>query len=138
MGVYGVALYDKKSINKLLKYGIPKGEKAGRAEIPKWILKSQDKVKKNFIRGFFDTDGSIFCQKDYTKYAKEFDSKYHSKIRLRINGISSKLMEQCFRVLKKTGYLPTKRSIEEGFKNNRNNSKKYIIEINRISHIVHC
>jgi len=134
-GVYGISIYKKEYINQLLKFGLPKGKKVNSAEIPEWIKKANAGIKKAFIRGFFDADGCIFCQKDYTKYANVFNSKYHSKARLRVSSISPKLIEQLFGLLQELDFRCTKRVIKKKFSNNRNNSDVHILEINRLGNI---
>ena len=106
------------------------------AYVPEWILKSKDKaIAFSFIRGLFDTDGCVFCQKDYTKYASDFSSKYHSKIRLRITSISIKLINQVYDLCKKNGFRVVKRELKRGFSNNRNNNNVYILEVNELKSI---
>ena len=57
--VYGTSIHKKEIIKRLLKFGLVGGKKVDVAKIPKWIMKSNKKIKKAFIRGLFDTDGSI-------------------------------------------------------------------------------
>ncbi len=128
--VYGISIYNKEAIQKLISLGLPIGRKIKSAKVPKWILDSDIKVKSAYIRGFFDTDGGIFCQKDYTKYAKEFDTKHHTKLRLRISNTCQRLMDQTFNLFKELGFRCTKRTIKGGFRHNRNNNNLHIIEIN--------
>ena len=128
--VYGISIYKKDKIKELLSFGLPKGRKAKSATIPEWIINSKDEIKMAFIRGFFDTDGGIFCQKDYTKYADEFNSKYHTKLRLRMSSISAKLIEQIFSLLNELNFRCRKRTIKRGFRYNRYNNDVHIIEIN--------
>lgn len=133
--VYGISFHKKESIKKCLGWGLPKGKKVETAKVPSWIKEGKKSIVESFLRGFFDADGGIFCQKDYTKYAKEFDSKYHSKIRLRMSNISKVLMEEITTLCKKLNLSCRTRTISRGFKNNRNNSDIYIFEINKIDHI---
>ncbi|OGJ13371.1 hypothetical protein A3K82_00580 [Candidatus Pacearchaeota archaeon RBG_19FT_COMBO_34_9] len=133
--VYGISIHKKEVIKKLLHFGLPKGKKVDVAEIPKWIIKSNKKIMTAFIGGLFDTDGCIFCQKDYTKYATEFTSKYHSKIRIRISSISKKLISQVFEIMNNLNIRCIKRELKRGWSNNRNNHNVYIIEINRLEDI---
>jgi hypothetical protein len=85
--------------------------------------------------GSLDADGCIFCQKDYTKYANDFNSKYHSKIRLRISSISKTLIDQLFILCKKHGFRCVKRTLKRGFAYHRNCSDAHILEINEIKSI---
>lgn len=103
--VYGISIHKKETIKKiLLNFDLPKGKKVKTAKIPSWIKNSKKEIKISFLRGLFDTDGCVFCQKDYTKYANEFNSKYHSKIRLRFTTISSKLNKEIFSLMKGLEY----------------------------------
>ncbi len=134
--VYGISLYKRDSIKKLLEWGLPKGKKVDSAEIPKWIINSNKSIIYSFIRGLFDTDGNISCQKDYTKYADEFNSTYHTKARLRFTTISKKLADQIFELLKKLHFRTVKRILKRGhIQNNRKNNDVYIIEINELKSI---
>jgi intein/homing endonuclease len=129
-------LYKKEIIKNILsKFGLPKGKKVNTAKIPLWIIKSNKKIIEAFIRGLFDTDGGIFCQKDYTKYANEYNSKYHTKIRLRFTTVSKKLNEEIFKLMKGLGYRCVKRTIKKGYQNGRNNNDVQILEINEIDSI---
>jgi hypothetical protein len=128
--VYGVGIYKKENIKKLLSYGLKKGKKVDKVFIPEWILGEGESCFFSFLRGFFDTDGSIFCQRDYTKYASKHDSKYHVNIRIRIGSISPLIIDQIYDQLQKFNLKCTKRRLHKGFKNNRNNHDVYILEVN--------
>ena len=127
--VYGIGVYKKEKIKKLLGFGLKKGKKVDVAFIPEWIL-GDKKLFFNFLRGLFDTDGSVFCERDYTKYATKYNSKYHTRIRLRIGLISPLLINQIYDQLQKFNFKCTKRKLIRGFKHNRNNHDVYILEIN--------
>jgi len=134
--VYGISLYKKELIKKLLSFGLSKGKKVKSAYVPEWVLNSNNKILGlSFIKGLFDTDGCIFCQKDYTKYADKFNSKYHTKIRIRIGCISKLLIEQVFDLCKQHGYRVIKRTIKRGFSYHRNRSDIHILEINELKSI---
>ena len=134
--VHGVSLHKKEIIRKIISdFNLPKGKKVKTAKIPEWINKSSNKVKLAFLRGLFDTDGCIFFQKDYTKYANEFNSKYHTKVRLRFGTVSPKLNKGIFELMDELGFRVVKRTIKRGFTNNRNNSDIHISEINEIKSI---
>jgi len=133
--VYGVSIHGKENIQKLLNFGLPKGNKALTAKILSWIKNSNEEVKRAFIRGLFDTDGSISCQKDYTKYADRFNSYYHTKIRIRLTSISHLLINETSKILKELNYRCVTRTIKRGYSNRRNNHDVNILEINRIPNI---
>lgn len=134
--VYGISLYKQNLIKKLLSFGLAKGKKVNSAYIPDWIYNSFDnRLHLAFIRGVFDTDGCIFFQKDYTKYANNFNSKYHCKIRLRITSISKTLIDQIYGLCKKFNIRCIIRKLNGGYSHNRNRSDVYILEINELKSI---
>ncbi len=61
---YGFAIQSNKLGNFLNSLGIPIGVK-DELIIPEWI-KSNQKFIACFLRGFFDTDGSIYCHRNYS------------------------------------------------------------------------
>lgn len=78
----------------------------------------------------------FFVNETNTKYAKEFDSKYHSKIRLRISNISKKLIYDTNELCKKCGFDVVLRRIKRGrIMNNRNCKDVYILELNQMKGI---
>ena len=127
--VYGVGMYKKEIIKTLLSFDLKKGKKVDTAQVPNWILQNK-RFFFDFLRGLFDTDGSIFCQRDYTKYASKYNSKYHTRIRIRISSISPKLIDQIYNELNILNFKCTKRKLLRGFKHNRNNHNVHILEIN--------
>lgn len=55
----GIYLFKKDVI------GLPVGKKVGRVEVPDCIIQSRNKeIIKSFIRGVFDTDGSVYCHRN--------------------------------------------------------------------------
>ena len=133
--VYGFSIYSGEVIKRFLGFGLPKGRKAHSAEIPPWILKSSDKIKMAFIRGLFDADGCVWCQKDYTKYAKDFDANYHTKIRIRFTSISYQLQNQLQNQLSLVGFKGKLRTLRNRATKLRNNKDIHIVEINRLGDI---
>lgn len=133
--VYGIGIYKKEIIQKLLSWKIPKGKKVHTAKIPEWIFNSKKKIVYAFLRGFFDADGSVFCQKDYTKYANDFNSKYHCKIRIRMSSVSIELIKQIQKLCDKFGIKCVVRTIKRGHIVERNCQDVNIIEINSIEHV---
>lgn len=133
--VYGIGVHKKNIIKEVLSWGLKGGKKVDSASIPKWIMESDYKIKQAFVRGIFDTDGCIHMQKDYTKYADEFNSKYNTKPRMRITTISKKLIYELSEILSSLKYRHVIRSREGGFRHNRNNATSYYIEINALADI---
>ncbi|MBT4376744.1 hypothetical protein HOD29_05195 [archaeon] len=133
--VYGIGLYKKKEIQKLLDFGLKKGKKVDIVTTPNWIKNGNSKIKQSFLRGFFDADGSVFCQKSYGKYNNKFDKKYHSKIRLRLTSISKELISEIFQICKELNLRVTLTKSKGGFRQNRNRSDVYRININELRSI---
>lgn len=134
-GVYGIGIYKKDLVKEVLSWGLLKGKKVDVVSIPSWIKSSSLKIKMAFLRGIFDTDGSIFAQKDYTKYSDSFNSRYHTKARIRITSISKKLIDELATILSSLNFRYTIRSRDAGFRHHRNNNTSYYLEINSIKDV---
>ena len=65
----------------------------GELSIPRWIT-SDKEFAKCFIRGLVDTDGSVFCGKDYN-----YPEKGHIKLRMSITSVSRKLVYEVSKIL---------------------------------------
>lgn len=76
-------------VNYLTSIGFKKGVKK-EIPVPKWI---NENYMHSFIRGFTDTDGSIYFRKDYPKYPI-----------ISIASISKPLIETIFDFIKKEGF----------------------------------
>lgn len=133
--VYGISIHKKAIIKNILKWGIQKGKKVDIASVPEWILNGNKNIIKAFLRGLFDTDGCVFCQRSYGKYNSEFDKMYHSKIRLRITSISPRLIEEIFSLCNRLGLRITKNKRKGGIRNNKRNSDVYLLNINEMKSI---
>ena len=91
--IYGIGVESVK-IEKVLNYlGIPSGIKK-ELFIPLWI-KNKEKYIKRFLRGLFDTDGCVYCQRNYS--IKQ--NKYHTQIRLYLASTSKNLINEIFNLL---------------------------------------
>lgn len=117
---YGLSV-ESVNIEKPLNFlGIPSGIKK-ELSIPLWIKKNR-KCLLRFLRGFFDTDGSISCQRNYSIR----NNKYHTQIRIYLACTSKKLMEEIYYVLRKMGFKCAYRSYKPSFKNYKD---CYIIKV---------
>lgn len=95
MNFYGICVESVK-IEKPLNYlGIPSGVKK-ELFIPKWIKNSKT-YSKRFLRGYFDTDGSISCQRNYSIKNNE----YHTQIRIYLVSTSKNLIREISKILVK-------------------------------------
>lgn len=61
---YGVFFASKKVADALARFGTPVGNKtATKYDIPKWIAKGNEKIKSYFLRGLYDSEGSVYFTK---------------------------------------------------------------------------
>lgn len=93
---YGIATENQERCTYLNLLGVPVGIKRELA-IPIWIS-SDDNYLKCFLRGFIDTDGSVFCGKDYN-----YPEKGHIKIRMSIISTSKNLIKEINQALSNIG-----------------------------------
>lgn len=87
-----INIYSKAIANFFKSLGVHPGNKTDFNEIPLVILHSDDEIKKAFIRGVFDTDGSITFKKDS-------HGRYSSPI-ISIKMKSQKFIEQLINFMK--------------------------------------
>lgn len=93
---YGIYSERKEICKRLSNLGIPIGVKK-ELIIPEWI-KNNSRNAQAFLRGYFDTDGSVFCGKDYN-----YPEKRHIKIRISFVSTSFLLLSEVSRILKNLG-----------------------------------
>lgn len=91
-GFYGISVESEKLII-LNELGIPIGPKK-ELPIPDWI-RTNDIYAKKFLRGLLDTDGSVFCQKNYNTKINR-----HTGIRIRIECSSEVLIKETCNLIK--------------------------------------
>jgi len=70
-GRLDILVHSKAIINFILSLGFPNGTKKDKLNIPTWILKNKNFTKR-FLRGIFDTDGSLFFAKRGTYKCNEY------------------------------------------------------------------
>ena len=97
-GVCGIFLFDKEFVKFLLNnYNLKKGKKL-HVEVPD-IIKTNCQIKA-FIRGLFDTDGSIyFCKSNYKTKRRSLYTIFHYKPKIKLASISQQLIGQVFELL---------------------------------------
>src|SRR3989344_1366634 len=93
---YGIYSERKDFCNSLRLLGVPTGVKKN-LTIPSWI-KSNKTYLIAFIRGLVDTDGSVFCGKDYNH-----PELPHKKIRMSIGSVSAQFILEISMALKSLG-----------------------------------
>lgn len=96
---YGIAIQNEKIGEFLNKCGIPIGIK-NELRIPEWI-KLNDKYLVSFLRGLLDTDGSVFCKRNYSLRI----IKMHTQIKIRIATTSKLLATDVKEALDSLGIL---------------------------------
>lgn len=93
---YGIATENQKICNNLKFLGVKVGVKK-ELKIPNWIKKERKFLIK-FLRGLIDTDGSVYCTKDYN-----YTFKKHIKVRVGFGTISKTLIKEVHNSLKYLG-----------------------------------
>ena len=93
---YGISSDSQEICKRLNLLGIPIGPKK-ELSIPQWIKQEQGYLR-NFLRGIVDTDGSVFCGRDYN-----YPRKRHGKLRMSIGSTSSILISDIGKSLKDFG-----------------------------------
>ena len=118
---YGFVIRDKKIIEFMHRLGFPFGKKTTIVEVPQMILNTNNKiVKSRFLRGFFDTDGSLTFDKRHKGKYVEFKRKYHYYPRIILSTVSEKLHRQCSLLLKHLNIHHTSQTCEpKGVRNTR-------------------
>lgn len=119
---YGFVIRDLKIVEKIHNLGFPYGKKTYVVKIPEFILESENlTTKKLFLRGFFDTDGSLTFDKRYSENYSLFRRKHHTYPRLILVTVSNSLFIDMQKILNDIGisfwkdtYIP--KSKKEGKK----------------------
>lgn len=123
MNFYGICVESVK-IEKPLNYlGIPSGVKK-ELFIPEWI-KENDEYSKRFLRGLFDTDGSVHCQRNYSIK----NNKYHTQIRISIVSISKNLINGLIGILDRLGIKYVLTEKEPNMNGGFNRKRAYGVKI---------
>lgn len=94
---FGIAIQSSVVGNALHELGIPIGRKQ-ELPVPKWIKENKE-FSKAFLRGLLDTDGSVFCKKNYTTPT----NKYHRLIAVKIGITSKQLAEDISEMISSLG-----------------------------------
>lgn len=109
VGIYGFHIFNKKLINFFKEFGIVTGSKINMG-IPRKIL-TDKKLLKRFLRGLFDTDGTIYFEKSYT--SKHFK---HNHPIIKLGTVSNMLANDVYNSLKKLGLNPRMKNPHKGKK----------------------
>lgn len=99
VGIYGFYIFNKKLVKLFESMGITSGSKINLG-VPQKI-KQNKMLSKRFIRGLFDTDGSIYFEKN--RCAKNPINKVPN---IKLGSVSKKLIEDVFQILIDLGMNP--------------------------------
>jgi len=121
VGIYGFYIFNKKLVDFFKVLGINAGSKINLG-IPNKIL-SDKKLLKRFIRGLFDTDGSLYFDKNYSAKNKKNNAPM-----IKLGTVSKKLIEDVFNSLKGMGLNPRMRLPYQG---KRDKNKVYSVLLYR-------
>ena len=112
VGVCGLYIFNKEFVKFLTEeFNIEAGKKIGKV-LPIDIFKTEEQ-KKCFLRGFFDTDGSIyFCKSNFKTKMPSLFTKFHYKPKIGVATISKKLIEGVKEILIELGYSPRVKNLK--------------------------
>jgi len=104
VGVCGIYIFNKNFVNYLQEsYGLKAGKKLN-VNIPNFQTLEE---KRHFLRGLFDTDGSIyFCRCNVKTKKVNFYNTFHSKPKIKLATISEGLIKKAFIMLTELGFSP--------------------------------
>ncbi|MFH1396714.1 MAG: LAGLIDADG family homing endonuclease [archaeon] len=115
VGVCGAYIFNKKFVTYLQeKYNIKHGEKL-KVNLPIFDNKEQ---KIHFLRGLFDTDGSIyFCKSNVKTKKPTFCNTFHYKPKIKLATISKELIDEAHKMLLELGFQPRRYTLRKQRKN---------------------
>jgi len=122
-GTYGILVFNRQVVEFFLNKEIKSGSKLD-AEVPSFIIKNK-RLWIPFLRGLFDTDGSIYFNKNYA--VKESKRK-HNRPRIKLGMTSKKIIFQVNFMLKKLGFNTY---LKPPYKGKRDKNPVYSIMIQR-------
>ncbi len=102
------------TVKWLCEGGLVHNKVESQVDIPKWIF-GNDEYMKSFIRGFFDTDGSVY--------------KLKFGIQISFTNYSVPLLKSLHTMLIKLGYTPSKISVNKVYITRVDDVKKFFREI---------
>jgi len=128
-GTYGIQKTDKLFKNILMSAGFPAGSKSKIVCVPPLILHSESiKIKRSFLRGYFDTDGCLSFGKKL-RNTNPFKHKFHFYPRLSMSTVSKNLMIGVRMLLEQEGY---KGYFYECQPKKETESLKYVVQISGV------
>lgn len=125
-GTYGFYIFNSKIVDFFLDLGIPFGSKLN-IGVPKQVLKN-NKLTKRFLRGLFDTDGTLYFDRNRTAKSMKRNRPY-----IQLSTVSKNLSKQILKILFDLGYHPKWR---KPYKGKRNKNFVYSVLIYRKNDII--
>jgi len=108
MGVFGFLIFNDKIFEYFTNLGFKSGPKTN-MKLPKLITEAKPELQKAFLRGLFDTDGSIYFEKNYSAKHNE-----HRKPKIKLATTSKTLKNQIKKMCEKFGFKTMNRSPYKG------------------------
>jgi len=96
-GVFGFHIFEPKIVEYFTKLGFKAGPKTN-IELPKIITAAKKEHQKAFLRGLFDTDGTVYFEKNYSK-----NTIKHERPKIKIATTSETLKNQIKQMCKNLG-----------------------------------
>ena len=110
VGVYGFYIFNKELVEFFIKLGIKAGTKRN-VRVPIEIMKNQS-LSKRFLRGLFDTDGTIYFSKNYS-----VKNPIHNRPKIKLDSVSNGLIDDVTELLTNLGLNTIPRKMYQGKKN---------------------
>jgi len=123
-GVYGVINFNKRVVEQLLAWGLKPSPKLNHG-VPEQIKIGNKKIKRAFLRGFFDTDGSIYFGKNYSAKNPKNNVPYIS-----IAGVSKQLIYDCVEMCEELGFKVRIKNPRKG-KRDKNTIYSFVIYLKK-------
>ncbi len=125
---YGFFVFNKTVVDFFLKLGLKKGSKLD-MEIP-FEIRNNPKLWPYFLRGIFDTDGTLYFNKNYSVKKQ---NQRHNQARIRLGLTSKKVIEQIYSMLTKLDFHPY---LKPAYKGKRDLNPIYSIMIQRKGEVI--
>jgi intein/homing endonuclease len=124
---YGFVVRNRQVIEIFKKLGFPSGKKSTTVRCPKEILNSSDpKILRSFLRGYFDTDGSLtFDKKVYNKNVFKKTRNFYP--RFMFTCVSQSLTKDIIRISTKLGFKALSYSHKSKIKTEKISYKTQIV-----------
>jgi len=127
VGIYGFHIFDEKIVNFFRNLGIDSGSKIN-IKIPKEIL-NNSKLSKRFLRGLFDTDGTIYFDKN-----RSCKFPINNQPTIKLGSVSKVLIAQVSESLKRLGLNPR---IKKPYRGKKDKNKVHSLLIYRRKDILY-